>query len=108
MFEKAVNDLVNEGIALDSTINMRHSKIAKFTDGSKIEVIPILGVDSSAIKGKKGATKIYLDDSILDYPESTKFIFNDVIPCCQYNRNLIMSYFVNEGELYVSRIFKEQ
>ena len=108
MFDKAVNDLVNKGIAIDTTINTKSIKRAKFADGSKVEAIPILGLESSAIRGKKGITKIYLDDSILDYPESTAFIFNELIPCCRYDKNALMSYSVNEGELSVSKIFKEQ
>ena len=108
MFEKAVNDLINKGIALDSTINEKVVKRAKFTDGSKVEVIPILGLESKAVRGKKGVTTVYIDDSILDYPESTAFIFNELIPCCRYEKNSLMSYSVNEGELSVSKIFKEQ
>lgn len=104
MFNRAVNEMIGDDNDADSTVLNRTSKSVVFTDGSKIELIPFTG-GRGQIRGRR-PTKVYLDESIMQLPNSTNYILNDIAPNCfgKYEDSILF-YSVDNGELSITKYF---
>ena len=75
MFNRILNDMIEEGREVESTVLQPLSKSVLFDDGSKLLCYPI----SSANKGLR-CTHVFIDNNITNKPNGMKAIYESIVP----------------------------
>lgn len=87
IFNQVVEDLIEEGKLVESSVLNRFDKRILFDDGSKVMCVPF----SMARAGMR-FTHVYIDEELQNIPNGKDLIYECILPCAiQGNTNFDLS-----------------